>query len=236
MPAPRPARLALLLAATLALAACGDGGDDGAATSAPVLTPISTADAATTAPPATTAAPATSAAAPATSAEAPAATGPLPVGAPLELVQPEMSPDAGPVGASAIACEGVEHLDHHWHTSLSIILDGAVRVLPAEIGIRLDASPPCLYWIHTHVNRGIIHVEAPVPKEYTLADFFAVWGAALGPDRLLDHEGPVVAYVDGARFTADPGTIVLRDGQAIVLADRELAPVELPEPDFSEVG
>ncbi len=146
-----------------------------------------------------------------------------------------MSADAGPVGPSTISCETVEHLDHHWHTSLAIVLDGTVRVIPAEIGIRLDASPPCLYWVHTHVNAGIVHIEAPVPREYSLADFFAVWGAPLGPEVLVDHAGPVYAWIDGAPFTGDPSTIVLRDGQSIVLSDEELEPSQLPQPDFSEV-
>ena len=33
----------------------------------------------------------------------------------------------------------------------------------------------CFYWIHTHTEDGIIHIESPVRRTFTLGDFFAIW-------------------------------------------------------------
>ena len=38
----------------------------------------------------------------------------------------------------------------------------------------------CFYWLHTHTDEGIMHIESPVQRTFTLGDFFAVWGQPLG--------------------------------------------------------
>ncbi len=34
----------------------------------------------------------------------------------------------------------------------------------------------CFYWLHTHTEDGIIHIESPVQRTFTLGHFFAIWG------------------------------------------------------------
>jgi len=57
-----------------------------------------------------------------------------------------------------VRCDTNEQLAYHIHAHLSILNgdQGEVSV-PANIGIR-DA---CLYWLHTHDDTGVIHIEAP---------------------------------------------------------------------------
>jgi hypothetical protein len=51
-----------------------------------------------------------------------------------------------------------------------------------------------LYWLHTHAADGIIHIESPIRRIYTLGDFFDVWGEQLGPNQVGTLRGPVVAF------------------------------------------
>ncbi|HVA52669.1 MAG TPA: hypothetical protein VNF05_04060, partial [Acidimicrobiales bacterium] len=62
----------------------------------------------------------------------------------------------------------------------------------------------CLYWLHTHVADGIIHVEAPKKQSFTLGQFFDVWGQPLGPNQVGPDKGKVVVYENGKRLTGSP--------------------------------
>jgi hypothetical protein len=105
--------------------------------------------------------------------------------------------------------------------------------VPADIGI--DETRRCLYWLHTHADRGVMHVEAPVEKTFTLADFFAVWGQELSRDSLLGKATEVRAWVDGQPYDGDPTDIEIIDRRSIVLADAPVDLATLPPPDFSEI-
>ncbi len=75
----------------------------------------------------------------------------------------------------------------------------------------------CFSWLHTHTQDGIIHVEAPVARTFTVGDLFAVWGQPLSSNQVDGAQGPVYAYVDGVRYEGDPATIELRDRELIQL-------------------
>jgi hypothetical protein len=116
-----------------------------------------------------------------------------------------------------IECERGERLNYHIHAHLALFVEGREVAVPAGIGI----TDRCLYWLHTHAADGIIHIEAPSRREFTLGQFFAVWGQPLGRTRFLDqtvdssHE--LRAYVNGQPFDGDPASIKLEDGTAIVI-------------------
>ncbi|HVA99860.1 MAG TPA: hypothetical protein VNE42_01170, partial [Acidimicrobiales bacterium] len=81
-----------------------------------------------------------------------------------------------------------ETVTYHVHVHVAIFVNGHQVRLPAGIGITEPlvvqhyASGPfddvglydCLYWLHTHVADGIIHVEAPKKQSFTLGQFFDV--------------------------------------------------------------
>ena len=139
-------------------------------------------------------------------------------------------PILAPTGA--INCDSHEGAATHIHTGLAIVLGGQPTIVPADIGVPTG----CLYWLHTHEARGVLHVESPVPdRTFVLGDFFAVWGKPLSATTLLDKTGTIRVWVDGKRFSGDPATIPLRDRQTIVLADTDL-PGTLPVVDFSELA
>ena len=43
--------------------------------------------------------------------------------------------------------------------------------IPKDIGIDKN----CMKALHTHDNKGVIHIEHPLKIEFALGDFFAVW-------------------------------------------------------------
>jgi len=67
----------------------------------------------------------------------------------------------------------------------------------------------CFYWLHTHAADGIIHIESPIERTYTLGDFFDIWGQRLGPARVGPVAGRVTAIYDGRLFGGNPRDIPL---------------------------
>jgi hypothetical protein len=119
-----------------------------------------------------------------------------------------------------ISCQTAEQVLFHIHAHLAVFVDGQQRVIPAGIGIpgavlETTAGGPfvgagtCFYWLHSHTADGVIHIESPVTRTYTLGNYFDIWGQPLGPAQVGPARGPLTAYVDGQRFTANPRDIPL---------------------------
>src|SRR5438105_14556795 len=110
-----------------------------------------------------------------------------------------------------ISCDAQEGQRIHIHQHLAIFDHGKRVLVPQYIGIPQAAH--CIYWLHTHTPDGIIHVEAPLDRSFTLGDFFAVWGQRL--DRrhagsLRASKGtPMRVWVNGSRYSGDPAKIPL---------------------------
>jgi hypothetical protein len=116
-----------------------------------------------------------------------------------------------------VSCEQTERLEYHVHAHVAIFINGQEAPVPAQIGI----TDSCLYWLHTHDTSGIIHIEAPADKTFTLGQFFAVWGQKLSQTSLLDNQvdadHQVRAYVNGQLFPGNPADIPLAAHAVIVL-------------------
>ena len=117
-----------------------------------------------------------------------------------------------------ISCETSEQLLFHIHAHLDIFVDGGQELVAAGIGI----GPPltydstgfvtggsCFSWLHTHDTSGIIHIESPIQRTYTLGNFFDIWGLPLSSAEVGPATGPVSAFLNGAPFTGDLTTIPL---------------------------
>ena len=64
-------------------------------------------------------------------------------------------------------------------------------------------------WLHTHAADGIIHIESPVQRTYTLGEFFDIWGQALTQRHAGRARGTVTALFNGRVFTGNPRRIPL---------------------------
>jgi hypothetical protein len=106
----------------------------------------------------------------------------------------------------------------HIHALLHIYVNGLLVPLPTHIG--LDSSRHIQSSLHTHDRSGIIHMEAAHPFEYTLGDFFAVWGVKLGPAQVggLTGEGGdrLHFYLNGTALR-NPAAHVLHKNDSIVI-------------------
>ncbi|MGI9007439.1 MAG: hypothetical protein ACR2FU_14800 [Streptosporangiaceae bacterium] len=127
-----------------------------------------------------------------------------------------------------IGCQTSEQQLFHIHAHLTIFVNGSQRQVPAGIGIpgstaqdsaqgQVAVGGRCLYWLHTHAPDGIIHVESPVHRTYTLGDFFDEWGQPLGPARLGPVGGHVIAIYNGKLYRGNPRDIPLNPHAQIQL-------------------
>jgi len=93
-----------------------------------------------------------------------------------------------------------QNLKNHIHQELEIIIDGEKQSIPANIGIVPGVMRP----IHTHDSSGEIHVEGPCTRDFTLGEFFDVWGKEFDSTRIFDkttENGTLKLYVNGQEST-----------------------------------
>jgi hypothetical protein len=152
---------------------------------------------------------------PTTAAPAPGALGPENV--PIPSVPALAGTAAAVTGKTVdgISCETSEQTVFHIHTHLTVFVNGQQRQVPAAIGIPggvaqqsatgpFIASGTCFYFLHTHAADGIIHIESPAQRTYTLGEFFDEWGQPLGPDQAGTAKGKVTVIVNGKVFKGNP--------------------------------
>jgi len=127
---------------------------------------------------------------------------------------------AKPVGA--FTCSQSSPLRFRVH--LELFARKLVLLVPAGVGV----APPvrkdhgrvtearCLYPLRTREPTGVIEVaSAGAPR---LGDVFRVWGQPLTPRRIAGFtRQPVLAFVNGKRYSGDPRSIPLRRHDEIVL-------------------
>jgi hypothetical protein len=117
----------------------------------------------------------------------------------------------------------------HIHQHLDLYVDGRKVPVPAGIGIdpAVGFAP-----LHTHDASGVIHLESPTVRTYTLGQFFDVWGVRFTPSCLggscAAGERRLRVYVDGAAYRGDPTTLALAPHQELVVAFGTAA--QLPSP------
>lgn len=107
----------------------------------------------------------------------------------------------------------------HIHPHIRIVINGDEQAVPTDVGI----SATCQRALHTHDGTGVIHVESPRQDDFTLADFFSVWGKSLSStkvlDTSLDDQHQLKFFVNGKAVTTGPQTIMRdRESLAIVIA------------------
>lgn len=148
-------------------------------------------------------------------------------GVPIEQ-GPELAPAAttGTANVEGIHCLGAEQLAYHIHVHLAVYVNGAPRSLPGGIGIpgstvQQTAEGPvalggqCIYFLHTHAPDGVIHIESPTRRVYTLGNFFDEWHQPLSATRVAGVSGKVAALVNGKLWTGSLRAIPLLPHEVI---------------------
>ena len=125
---------------------------------------------------------------------------------------PSMSSTATALSSSApidgIECGAMEQLDFHIHAHLDIFINGQHSTVPALIGI----TDKCFYWLHTHDESGVIHLESPVKRDFTLGHLFDIWNKKFNNTQIFDNvvsnNGELNVYVNGTKV---PEGTIYRD-------------------------
>jgi hypothetical protein len=131
---------------------------------------------------------------------------------------------------AGVPCQSGEQLNYHGHVRVDIHIEGEEVVIPDNTGIRFTYPTPdpdgvvpepefyCIFWLHTHTGP-LVHLEAPEETDFTLGQFFEIWGEPLSSTELLDNtvEGDkeVRAFVNGEPWDGNPADIPLTDQDVI---------------------
>jgi hypothetical protein len=159
----------------------------------------------------------------------------------FEGVPLEPGPPLAPAGTTGtgkvdgITCGSTEQHAYHIHQHLAVFDNGTLYQLPAGVGIPgsraeltnqgpIAAGGNCIYWLHTHTTDGVIHVESPTKRIYTLGNFFDIWHQPLSPSQVAGRHGTVTAFVNGKPWTRNPRDIPLLPREDIQLEIGQPAP------------
>jgi hypothetical protein len=146
-----------------------------------------------------------------------------------------------------ISC-GAEMTTVHYHADLQIYVNGQLQTVPAGVGIVLpdgtnsphlasNGATACLYSLHTHDATGIVHIESPDSRPYTLGNLFDIWGQHLSTTQFMGHtvdathKLSVVIYdATGTKklVTGDPSKVVMSAHETVVIQYN--SPAELGSP------
>lgn len=98
-----------------------------------------------------------------------------------------------------VGCDDLQQIAVHYHAHLAISINGQPQLIPPDVG--RQSATQCLYWLHTHAepDNGIIHIEAPSEKAFSLYQFFDIWGQPFTRSNLMGHpidaQHPLTVYV-----------------------------------------
>ena len=103
-----------------------------------------------------------------------------------------------------IQCNAAEQLVFHNHAHLDIFINGQPYTIPSQVGI---VPGKCIYWLHTHDDSGIIHIESPVTRNFTLGQFFDIWKKNFSNVQVFDNmangTNTISVYVNGNKINGN---------------------------------
>ncbi len=128
-----------------------------------------------------------------------------------------------------IQCQGLRQLAYRAYAHLQVYVGGQSRAIPGGIGLvdltarttrkgLVFSAHACYYWLHTRAADGLVQVESPNDRTYTLGDLFKVWDQRLDRDHVAANTGRVTAIVNGKRWRGNPDLIPLTEHESIELA------------------
>jgi hypothetical protein len=138
------------------------------------------------------------------------------------------------VAAAGLPMLTMEASDVHFHVHLDILDHGQLITVPADIGI---AGATSLSALHTHDSTGIVHIESPTQRTFTLGQLFTEWQQRLSSSCVgtlcATSANPLHFYVNGTVYTGDPTQIRLAPHQEIAIIYGGLPSGRTPPPSFT---
>jgi hypothetical protein len=141
------------------------------------------------------------------------------IGAQSPLPWPAPADATAAVHAAGLPMLGAEGAVEHIHAHLDVLVDGTPVPVPAFIGI--DRTRATISPLHTHDTTGVVHIESPVQRSFTLGEFFTEWGVSMAADHLgalRSGDGKTLQlYVNGTAQQGNPAAVVIHPHDEITL-------------------
>lgn len=115
---------------------------------------------------------------------------------------------------------------YHHHAHLSLFVNGVQLAFPMGVGMFQPGKggsgyiyhQTCLYFLHTHDQTGILHMESKTGQPFLLGTLFKLWGEPLSSTQVAQYTGSVSVYVNGVLDTTDPiANVALSPGVDVTL-------------------
>jgi hypothetical protein len=140
-------------------------------------------------------------------------------------VFPEGDTATGGQGQQVLNVDCRHALDSQWHhhVHLSLFVNGTQYAIPRGTGMKNPGQAnfiyhaDCFYYLHTHDETGIIHIEPPGSGTYSLHQYFGIWGMKLSTTNVAGYKGAVTVFVNGIQENIDPNTIKFSPYEQITL-------------------
>lgn len=126
--------------------------------------------------------------------------------------------------AAAVRAAGLVMLDEegtveHIHAHLDVRVDGHPVEIPAFLGI--DRNGGGISPLHTHDATGIIHIESPVKRQFSLGELFSEWEVSLSADNIgalhADGTKKMRVFANGKQITGNPAAVMMNAHDEIVI-------------------
>jgi hypothetical protein len=117
---------------------------------------------------------------------------------------------AAAVRAAGLPMLGSEGAIEHIHAHLDVLVDGQAVAVPSDIGI--DRTRGTISPLHTHDSTGVVHIESPVKRQFSLGEFFSEWQVSLSADNIgalrAGDAKSLRVFVNGKAQTGNPAGLM----------------------------
>jgi hypothetical protein len=119
---------------------------------------------------------------------------------------------------NALGLPAISETIYHVHAQIKIFINGKPMKVPVNIGI--DPNQDFLSSLHTHDEKGIIHMEAVEPFPFTVGQFMAVWGVTFSPTQIGGYKvgnGLVLeTYLNGKKVPNGPQLKIQQSDRVVI--------------------
>ncbi len=107
----------------------------------------------------------------------------------------------------------------HIHAHLDIRVDGNPIEVPADIGI--DQTRGSISPLRTHDASGVVHIESPLKRQFTLGELFSEWDVSLSEGNIgalrTSADKSLRVFVNGAAQSGNPAATIFNAHDEIAL-------------------
>ncbi|MDO3002833.1 hypothetical protein P5V83_24140 [Mycobacteroides abscessus subsp. abscessus] len=121
--------------------------------------------------------------------------------------------------AAGLPMARMEGIVQHMHAHLDVLVDGLPVPVPANIGV--DTRRGTMSALHTHDNTGVVHIESPVSRQFSLGELFSEWQLSVAADHLgglyVGAGKQLRVMVNGLIRPGNPAALILADHDEIAI-------------------